>query len=242
MIHTCFLLIYHIYRVVALSEKGTLSWRVPEVQEMTTLESLNTSLVNQFLGYVEKMVEDKEEKDRHFPISSQDNVLRKLFSNPKKFNAYVTEGQVVADLGCGPGYFTLPLAECVGSSGKVYAVDSNEKAIFALQRKANRHGYSNIETHASSASDLSFIKDKSVDFVLANGLLCSMAPRYHESAVSEIKRILKPQGKAYLAVAKGRFSYVCESEWEQILEGFRVEQRGDPKMGDRWAVASIMLQ
>ncbi len=184
------------------------------------------------------MVGNNEKQDRHFPIITQDNVLRRLFSNSKKFNPYVTEGQVVADLGCGPGYFTLPLAECVGTLGKVYAVDSNEKAIRALEKKANKHKYGNIEVYASSASDLSFIKDGSVDFVLANGLLCSMAPQHHESTVNEIKRILKPQGQAYIAVAQGRFSYVGESEWEKILEGFRIERRGDPKMGDRWAVVS----
>ncbi|MFW9807605.1 MAG: class I SAM-dependent methyltransferase [Candidatus Thorarchaeota archaeon] len=179
---------------------------------------------------------NKEKQDRHFPIIAQDNILRRLFSNSKKFNPYVAEGDSVADLGCGPGYFTLALAECVGSLGKVYAVDSNEKAIRALEKKVNKHKYSNIEAHASSASELSFIEDESIDFVLANGLLCSMAPQHHESTVKEIKRILKPQGQAYIAVAKGRFSYVGESKWESILEEFRIEQRGDPKMGDRWAV------
>ncbi|MBY8998460.1 MAG: class I SAM-dependent methyltransferase [Candidatus Thorarchaeota archaeon] len=188
------------------------------------------------------MVENKEKQDRHFPVFAQDNLLRRLLSNSKKFNPYVTEGQVVADLGCGPGYFTLPLAECVGPLGRVYAVDSNEKAIRALEKKADKHGYSNIEAHAASASDLSFIKDGSVDFVLANGLLCSMAPKHHESTVNEIKRILKPQGQAYIAVDKGRFSYVEKAEWEKILEGFRIEGRGDSKMGDRWAVVSIKHQ
>jgi len=188
------------------------------------------------------LTSNKEKQDRHFPVFAQDNLLRRLLSNSKKFNPYVTEGQVVADLGCGPGYFTLPLAERVGPRGRVYAIDSNEKAIKALEKKANKHGYSNIEAYASSASDLSFIKDKSVDFVLANGLLCSMAPHHHESTVNEIKRILKPQGQAYIAVDRGRFSYVGESEWEKILEGFKIEQRGDPKMGDRWAVVSIKPQ
>jgi len=36
---------------------------------------------------------------------------------------------VVADLGCGPGYYTLPLAESVGPEGRVYAVDMNEGVI-----------------------------------------------------------------------------------------------------------------
>jgi ubiquinone/menaquinone biosynthesis C-methylase UbiE len=82
---------------------------------------------------------------------------------------------VVADLGCGSGYYTLALAKHVGSEGKVFAVDFEEAAIRELEKKADKRGYRNIDAHATSASDLSFIKDGSVDFVLANGLLCSRA-------------------------------------------------------------------
>jgi ubiquinone/menaquinone biosynthesis C-methylase UbiE len=98
------------------------------------------------------------------------------------------KGQVVADLGCGPGYYMLALAECVGPEGRVYAVDSDEKAIRALETKAQKHGLRDIEAHASSASDLSFIRDRSVDFILANGLLCSMAPQQHSRARETISK------------------------------------------------------
>ena len=80
-------------------------------------------------------------------------------------------GQVVADIGCGRGYYTLAIAELVGHEGKVYAVDLDKKNIRSVEKKANKVGYSNIETRTGTAADLSFIKDKSVDFILANGLL-----------------------------------------------------------------------
>jgi len=95
-----------------------------------------------------------------------------LFEPPHRLiEPYVEKGQVVADLGCGSGYYSLPLADLVGSEGKVYAVDLGKNSIQALEKKADKGRYQNIEAHASSASDLSFIKDKSVDFVFANGLL-----------------------------------------------------------------------
>jgi ubiquinone/menaquinone biosynthesis C-methylase UbiE len=167
----------------------------------------------------------EEKPDKHFPLFAHGSPIRRLFSNPNKFCSYVRRDQVVADLGCGPGYYTLALAECVGAEGKVYAVDSDEKAIQALEKKAAERGCRNIEAHASSASDLSFIEDGSADFILANGLLCSMAPKQHESAVNEMRRVLKPTGMAYLSAAKGRWSYLDDAEWEKILEGFSVEQR-----------------
>jgi ubiquinone/menaquinone biosynthesis C-methylase UbiE len=154
----------------------------------------------------------------------------------KHVEPYVKKGQVVADLGCNTGYYTLALAECVGQEGRVYAVDLNEKAIRTLEKKADMFGYHNIEAHASSATDLSFIKDRSIDFVLANGLLCVMAGN-RQSAVNEIKRIIKPDGKAYLSLGSPPpLGHVNRAEWKKILEGFRVERRGG--FLQKWALVS----
>jgi ubiquinone/menaquinone biosynthesis C-methylase UbiE len=96
----------------------------------------------------------------------------RIFDPPERFiKPYVKKGQVVADLGCATGYYALALADSVGPEGKVYAVDKNKKSILVLEKKVEKGGYHNIESHASSAADLSFIKDRSVDFVFANTLL-----------------------------------------------------------------------
>jgi ubiquinone/menaquinone biosynthesis C-methylase UbiE len=100
------------------------------------------------------------------------NPIIRLFESPqKRIGPYIKNREVVADLGSGSGYYTLALAESVGPEGKVYAVDLDKERIRALEDKADKVGYHNIEAYASSASDLSYIKDRSVDFVLANGLL-----------------------------------------------------------------------
>jgi SAM-dependent methyltransferase len=165
------------------------------------------------------------------------NPIRGLFESSKKLvEPYVKDGQVVADLGCGSGYHTFALAELVGPKGKVYAVDLGKSCIRVLEKKARKGGYSNVEAHASSASDMSFIKDRSVDFILANGLLCSMAQRRKE-AVSEIKRILKREGQAYLSLGAGPpFGYVDQAEWDDILEGFKIIQGGSYR--GKWALVS----
>jgi ubiquinone/menaquinone biosynthesis C-methylase UbiE len=183
----------------------------------------------------------EEKRDKHFPLFAHDNMIRRLLDPPQNLvERYVSEGQVVADPGSGPGYYTIALAESVGPNGKVYAVDSDEKAIRAVEKKAKSRGYDNIETHASSASDLNFVRDGAVDFVLAHGLLCSMAPQQRESAVNEMRRILKPEGLAYISVAKGPWSYVDGLAWEKILEPFKVEQRHDGSIwfGERWATVT----
>ena len=185
------------------------------------------------------MEKNKEIGDRHFPLIG--HKIARLFEPPKKFiEPYVKKGQVVADLGCGPGHYTLHFAKILGSKGKVYAVDSDKKCIRVLERKAKKRGYYNIEAHASSASDLSFIKNESIDFIFANGLLCSMAPKLRESAVNEIKRIIKPNGQAFLSAARASYSYIKTEEWEKILDGFKINRRKD-KRSSYSAEVSIKL-
>ena len=48
----------------------------------------------------------------------------------------VQQGQVVCDLGCGNGYHTLPLAEAVGPTGKVLAVDLPPQMLQLLRQRA----------------------------------------------------------------------------------------------------------
>jgi ubiquinone/menaquinone biosynthesis C-methylase UbiE len=181
-------------------------------------------------------------QDKLFPLFVNDNLFRRLFLPPSRLTKpFVAPGQTVADIGCGPGYYTMALAKDVGPEGKVYAVDVDEKPVRALEKKAGKRGLRNIETHVTCASDLGFIPDASVDFVLANGLLCSMAPRRHESTLREMKRILKPGGRAYLSVAWGPWSHVDGAEWKRILEEFRVERRAAriPLIAHRWALVSL---
>jgi ubiquinone/menaquinone biosynthesis C-methylase UbiE len=197
-------------------------------------------LIKQFLDKNSKPLKVKQ--DQHFPSIALDNPFRKWFSNPHKFDCYVMRGAVVADLGCGPGFYTFPLAKCVGAEGVVYAVDSNERQIQIIDKKASRQDINNIKAFAGSAADLSHIPDQSVDFILAEGLLCSMAPADRDAAVSEMKRILKPDGKAYLSSAVGWSSYMEDQPWAEILAGFSVLQRNfAPYKGDRTAVVSLKI-
>ena len=57
-------------------------------------------------------------------------------------------------------------------------------------------------------------------------------------SVSEMKRILKSDGQAYLSLGfPPPLGLVDKTEWEQTLEGFRVERRGGSI--EKWAVVSL---
>jgi len=150
---------------------------------------------------------------------------------------YIHQGQIAADIGCGWGHYSFKLADLIGPEGKIYALDLAEKCVMSIQKKAQKRGYKTIAAHTSSAAEINFIKDASVDFVYANGLLCSMAIE-RDLAVSEMIRILKPTGFAYLSLgAVPPMGYVDEDEWKIILNGFTLLQGGDFK--GMWALVSL---
>ena len=166
-----------------------------------------------------------------------DSIIQLGDQSIKRIESYIKKGQAVADLGCGWGHYSFALADLVGTGGKVYSVDLTPKVISKIRNKAVQGGYHNIEAYASSAADLSIINDKSVDFIFANGLLCSMAVD-RQFAVDEMKRILKPTGHAYISLgATPPLGYVDETEWDLILRGFNVDQGGFFK--EKWAVVSL---
>src|SRR5882762_1335037 len=53
-------------------------------------------------------------------------------------------GQVVGEIGAGPGYFTLRLARAVGRSGHVYAVDPESGVLEALRARLARARVHNV--------------------------------------------------------------------------------------------------
>ena len=84
----------------------------------------------------------------------------------------ISAGSVVADLGCGSGYFSLKLSSIVGKSGQVLAVDIRKLPLFFLRVRALTHGMHNI-TLIHAASDNPHLPAGTADAVL-------VANTYHE--------------------------------------------------------------
>lgn len=74
-------------------------------------------------------------------IYSFDNPLRRLFQPPERIlQGLVAPGDRGLDMGCGMGYFTIPLARLVGESGHVTAVDLQTDMLAGVARRARRSG------------------------------------------------------------------------------------------------------
>jgi ubiquinone/menaquinone biosynthesis C-methylase UbiE len=203
-------------------------------------QAMNTSIGKDELSEEIRRIE--QARTSHWLFSRRgpaflDKLLH-IFEHPiNLIEPYIQKGQVVTDLGCGWGQYSFALADLVGVEGMVFAIDLGKNCIASIQKKITKEGRDNIKAYTSSAAELGFIDDRSIDFVFANGLLCSMAYGRH-LAVNEIKRILKPSGKAYLSLGMAPpFGYVNQAEWESIMQGFTVERGGSFK--EMWAILSL---
>jgi ubiquinone/menaquinone biosynthesis C-methylase UbiE len=69
------------------------------------------------------------------------NPVRRLTQDPERtMRPFVKRGDTVADIGCGPGYFTAALARLVGESGRVLAVDVQPEMLERTGKRAARAG------------------------------------------------------------------------------------------------------
>jgi SAM-dependent methyltransferase len=62
-------------------------------------------------------------------------------------SAGVGPGHTVIDVGCGPGYASLDLADLVGPQGRVVAIDKSERFLRALEAKSRDGHIDNITAH-----------------------------------------------------------------------------------------------
>ena len=112
----------------------------------------------------------------------------------KKFG--IKDGIIVVDYGCGPGRYTLPIAEMVGIKGKVYAVDIHEMALKKVQEKIRKSGIKNIETSLAKENNdgeyNSGLPDNIADIVCTIDMFFII--KRPQEFLSEIQRILKPDG------------------------------------------------
>ena len=142
-----------------------------------------------------------------------DNPLRKLVHNPDRILAgLVQPGWTALDLGCGMGYFSIPVARLVGPEGVVICVDLQEQMLAAVRRRAERAGVANrIRLHRAGPDGLGLIE--AADFALAFWMLHEVPDP--AAFLAEVRACLKPGGR--LMVVEPRI-HVGEAAFEASVE------------------------
>ena len=140
----------------------------------------------------------------HFRMMSfVHDTLYGLFLNPYKLlnAAGLKPGQKVLEVGCGPGFFTIPAAKIVGEKGKVYALDVNPVAVETVRRKIMENNLKNVKIMLADASETG-LPDESIDVAFLFGVIHAL--KDVDAVMREMHRILKVKG--ILSVQKSWWS------------------------------------
>lgn len=103
----------------------------------------------------------------------------------------VRPGMTAADIGCGPGRVTVPLAEAVGPDGFVVALDMQSGMLDRARKKAEDAGVKNIRFVNAGVGDGALEKD-GLDRAVLVTVLGEIPDR--RAAMGEIVGALKPGG------------------------------------------------
>jgi len=127
-------------------------------------------------------------------IAALEREDRKLWQNPEEIleKGNLQPHFVAADVGCGSGYFTLPLAQKVE---KVYAIDAQQEMLDYIATKVEDLHLSNIELVLAATNEIP-LQNEQVDFLISVNTLHEFADK--DRMMMEMYRVLKPKGLALI--------------------------------------------
>jgi ubiquinone/menaquinone biosynthesis C-methylase UbiE len=126
-------------------------------------------------------------------IATLDDPARDAYQKPSEVVTALglKNGDVVADIGAGSGYFTFRFAHHVGASGRVYAIDISPDMILHMNRRIRALGLDNVRTLLVPADD-PLLPAHSVDHVF----ICDTWHHIgnHAQYLARLKEAVKPGG------------------------------------------------
>lgn len=105
------------------------------------------------------------------------------------------QGMSIADFGAGSGAYVFAIAERLGNTGHIYAVDVQRDLLRRIHTEAHKRGFKNIgiiwaDLEEEGASKLA---EHSLDLVLISNLLFQLDDQ--SAVLYEAHRVLKPSGQ-----------------------------------------------
>ncbi len=154
-------------------------------------------------------------------------------------------GDRVADLGAGGGYFSFRLADAVGPSGVVYAVDVDSDMTELLTRRVADGGYENVEVILAELHD-PLLPDGKIDLLFTSNTYHHIQDRV--AYFTNLRRDLKPDGRVAVIELNGSSwfarTFGHETALETIVEemveaGYRLDRHFDFLERQHFAIFSI---
>lgn len=144
--------------------------------------------------------------------------LRKWQHHPDKIlNSLIQPGMRVMDFGSAMGYFSIPLAQKAGNTGKVYCVDIQEKMLNQLRKRAAKYKVHHIiETLRPGYNYHPSALSNSLDFILLFMVAHEVPDK--KTMFTDFYTMLKPGGKILFFEPKGHVKKEDFTESLQIAQ------------------------
>ena len=126
------------------------------------------------------------------PRLNQQNEVMKKNSVEQLRRAGLSKGQVVFDIGCGSGVMTTYLAEQVGETGTVYAIDISAEQLEVTRKAVESAGFSNVIHLQADILNASTLPNIKADIIHHRYVLMHLVGP--DKAVAAMKSCLKPGG------------------------------------------------
>lgn len=107
--------------------------------------------------------------------------------------AQLNPNQQILDVGCGTGTLCLAIKQQLGPTSTIIGVDASAEMIEQARHKAD-HAQLALDFQVQTVEHLSF-PDQSFDRVFSTLMMHHLPDQLKLQALSEIRRVLKPQGR-----------------------------------------------
>jgi ubiquinone/menaquinone biosynthesis C-methylase UbiE len=123
-----------------------------------------------------------------------EGVARNSWQQPDRVveSLELAPGSLVADIGAGGGYFTWRLADAVGETGKVFAVDVDPEMTSYLEQESEENGYRNVQPVLAEFDD-PLIPEGGVDLIFTCNTYHHLEAR--EEYFRRAAKYLRPGGR-----------------------------------------------
>lgn len=152
--------------------------------------------------------------------------------------AGITDGAVVADIGCGPAAMSVELARLVGPSGRVIGVEREDSALAAARQVVADSELGNVELRQGTAT-ASGIADGSVDVAMMRHVLAHNGGD-EQRIVDHLASLVRSGGSVYVVDVDltGVRSIDVDPDLHDLHDryaAFHAARGNDPRVGLRLA-------
>ena len=154
------------------------------------------------------------------------NPFRKWYHNPETLlKPFVKPGMKVVDYGVSMGYFSLPLARLTGETGRVYAIDIQQKMINWLYKRSRKAGLSEVISPMLITPNADFSElTGHIDFALLFAMVHEVPDQrklFHTLAgmIKSGGRVLfaEPRGHVGLAAFELSVAGLCDAGFAPVM-------------------------